>query len=164
MLRAGWIGVLSLLLSSQEASAQEPQTPPPTSAPAPLPLVPAMPDGTTQAHASPAPPRVVVRQEERSGARKYIGMSFTGIGIAHTVIGAVTLAGFWAGGGEFGPLVGLVVGAPILFDGSVLLAVGIPLWTTGAEIIDVEVEVEPEPSLAPSVQLGPTGASLNWSF
>lgn len=96
--------------------------------------------------------------------RKYFGMSFTGIGIAHMVIGTATLSGLWLGGGEFGALAGLVIGGPILFDGSVMLAVGIPMWTTGAEIVEVEVEVEPEPPLAPSVQVGPTGASLRWSF
>lgn len=169
MLRAGWVGFLSLLLWSRAAAAEDPLSAPVPAPLPPTPLLPASAAGGSSApvpapgYAPPAPPRVVVRQEERSGVRKYFGMSFTGIGIAHMVIGSAVLGGFWTAG-EFGPLAGLVIGGPILFDGSVMLAVGIPMWTTGAELIEVEVEADEEPSLAPSVQVGPTGASLGWSF
>lgn len=123
------------LLLAESAWADAPQAPVDAAA---APAPPAA--GPPLAGAPYAPPAPVVRVEERSGTRKYVGMSLTGVGIAHMVVGTALVAGFLGGGGEYGGLVAMVFGMPVLADGTIFFSVGLPLWLTGAEKIEVEYE------------------------
>lgn len=97
---------------------------------------------------------------EASPVRKNIGIALTAVGIVNMTAGAGVMLGFFFSGGGFGGVAGAIIGGPIHFEGSVLMAVGVPLWVTGGERVR-----RPAPAPAvPEVSVGPGTGSFTWSF
>jgi hypothetical protein len=90
-------------------------------------------------HPPPLPPAPPSRWTLQQRAERHLvsGRTLTAIGIAHGVLGLCLNLGFWYGGPTFEgdrPLRSLVIPVAPILGGSavIMLAVGIPLWVSGA--------------------------------
>jgi hypothetical protein len=54
-------------------------------------------------------------------------------------------------------------GVAMIVGGGIALVAGVPLWILGARRVPLD-DKEKEPSPKPTVSIGPTSASLRWSF
>jgi hypothetical protein len=99
------------------------------------------------------------RKELRSEGRMYAGMAMSTVGVASFAAGTVVMTTVGDQGGEFSGLAAMLMGAPPVLGGLALLAVGLPLWATGASERTPGAPVEEA-----SVRVGPGSVALEGSF
>jgi hypothetical protein len=95
---------------------------------------------------------------EASPVRKNIGIALTSVGIVNMTAGTTMLLySFFGGGLGYG---GVIIGAPIHFEGTVLMSVGVPLWVTGSQRVPAGARAPAKPEMS----FGPGTASATWTF
>jgi hypothetical protein len=90
------------------------------------------------------------------------GIALTGIGAAALPAGVAVIVADVNNGDDVA-IAAALIGFPLVIGSTVFAAVGIPLWVVGAR----EVPVKPgddEARIIPEVFVGPTSASLRWTF
>lgn len=119
----------------------------------------------------PPPPKPPTVEEpplvEASPVRKNIGIAFTAVGIAHMTVGTAVIAGFGASGGPLGAAWAAIFGGPIHAEGTILMAVGVPLWVTGSQPARRSASAPAAPAAPdgePEISFGPGTASMTWTF
>ena len=107
---------------------------------------------------------------EASPVRKNIGIAFTAVGIAHMTVGTAVIAGFGASGGPLGAAWAAIFGGPIHVEGTIFMAVGVPLWVTGSQPVRQSASAPTAPAAPaapdgePEISFGPGTASMTWTF
>ena len=96
--------------------------------------------------------------EARSVGMVVAGSIMVPVGAANMVVGIAALAS--AGSGSMMRDAIYAIGGTITGAGCILTLTGASLVIGGSQ----QVPIEPEPTLAPTVAIGPTGGTLSWRF
>lgn len=143
-----------ILSALAPASAQESA---PTSAPAEPAVRP-----VTQARIMPPPPLWPEQTRRNSTGMMVTGIVLTSLGAVALPAGVAVIATDLSNGDDVA-IAAVLVGFPLVIGSGVFAAVGIPLWVIGAREVPVRPGDE-EARAVPEVFVGPTSASLRWTF